>query len=460
MPDQALPVVKRTYGARKPLASSLVSLNSPSGLAFASAAPSMVAEDTSTTPNKVKRTYGSRAKRNEATQSSSSASSSPRPGTATVQSVSSSPVRRTSPRKSTPPTSPERVHLEDEEEAGASAKRCGSESQQAKPAAAKGDLRSFFERRSPPKKRRRIASPPLVEDEALDLLSTGSRPGPAGGKTRNGDRRSPVPPKSSATPAKPLKLEQLYLDPFKDAGHATLSCSTCALSYARTPADVAFHDRHHKKVVNGCDWIASDDAKGVTVLDASAEWGKQRGGKVLMVDYPLVENNLRRKLKDVLETVDTELSSTSLTAAQLDKSKVFLFVTSQRKVIACAVVQRIDSAYQAVSAPPAIEDDSGETLPAKADLVRFGEEDQGAIFCLPDRLPTLLGVQRIWTSKASRRFGLASRLLDFMAAKYVYGSPIPLERRKEDVAFSQPTGKGQKLARAWTGSDAIRVFVD
>jgi hypothetical protein len=38
-----------------------------------------------------------------------------------------------------------------------------------------------------------------------------------------------------------------------------------------TPEDVAFHDKHHKKVVNGCDWIASDEAKGVTVLDSSAE---------------------------------------------------------------------------------------------------------------------------------------------------------------------------------------------
>jgi hypothetical protein len=39
------------------------------------------------------------------------------------------------------------------------------------------------------------------------------------------------------------------------------------------PEDVAFHDKHHKQVVNGCDWIASDEAKGVTVLDSSAEWG-------------------------------------------------------------------------------------------------------------------------------------------------------------------------------------------
>mgnify|MGYP006919981134 CR=1 FL=1 len=49
-------------------------------------------------------------------------------------------------------------------------------------------------------------------------------------------------------------------------------------------------------------------------------------------------------------------------------------------MIACAVVQRIDSAYQAVSAPSGSIKGDGDRA-AKADLVRFGEEDQGAIFC-------------------------------------------------------------------------------
>lgn len=185
------------------------------------------------------------------------------------------------------------------------------------------------------------------------------------------------------------------------------------------------------------------------------------------------------QLKDVLCTIDTELSSTSLTLAQLDKSKVFLFVTPQRKVIACAVVQRITVAYQAVNSSTL---QNGEALPGPGpdELVRFGE-DEGAIFCSyvgklsrernahtdsgavldsPDPLPTLLGVQRIWTTTTSRRHGLASRLLDCVAARYIYGSPIPPSRRKDDVAFSQPTGKGHKLAKAWTGSEATRVFVE
>jgi len=179
------------------------------------------------------------------------------------------------------------------------------------------------------------------------------------------------------------------------------------------------------------------------------------------------------QLKDVLETIDTELSSTALTPEQLALSKVFLFVTPQRKVIAAAVVQRISEAFEVVVK----EEDESST-----GLLRFGDDD-GAIFCscvassfidsseleltlIPSLArrstpsPTLLGIQRIWTSTSSRRHGLASLLLDYAAAKFVYGSPIGPERRAVDFAFSQPTGKGQKLARAWTGTRAFKVFVD
>ena len=255
-----------------------------------SAAPTM--EGQTTTP-RVKRTYGSRARGSDAASTLSSSSSSPR--LATLSDPSSSPVRRSSPRHTTPPTSPNRSQSDAGAKKGAGTEEGNGKAPPARAARPKGDLRSFFERRSPPKKRRRVASPPL-EVAALDER-LGSGGAGSSRTTLGGAHASTVGKPSTVVPTKPVKLEQLYLDPFKDSGHATLSCSTCALSYSRTPEDVAFHDKHHKQVVNGCDWIASDEAKGVTVLDASAEWGKSRGGKVLMVDYPLVENNVRRKVR-------------------------------------------------------------------------------------------------------------------------------------------------------------------
>ncbi|BGP31124.1 hypothetical protein JCM10296v2_002888 [Rhodotorula toruloides] len=325
-----------------------------------------------------------------------------------------------------------------------------------KPPAPRGDLRSFFKRTSP-RKRQRLSSP-TDEGDATSSMSRSNSAGSSSSSSSTSSSRTTLTSisstSSSSSSGKPAKYEQLYLDPFHTAGHATLSCTTCALSYARTPEDMAFHAKHHKKVVSGCDWIAGDDAKGCTIVEEAVDWGEKHGGKVVMVDYPLADAVTKRKLKDVLETVDTQLSSTSLTPDQLAQSKIFLFVTPQRKITACAVVQRITVAHQIVSTEA--KDDVGDD---KKDLLRFGE-DQGAIFCSPTPSPTLLGVQRIWTSTSARRRGLASLILDHVAAKYIYGSPIPRERRVDDVAFSQPTGKGQKLARAWTGSARFKVFVD
>ncbi|GAA5971913.1 hypothetical protein JCM11641_001568 [Rhodosporidiobolus odoratus] len=332
-----------------------------------------------------------------------------------------------------------------------------------KPTAGKGDLRSFFQRASP-RKRRRLSSPADDHEAASSpamarSLSSSSSASSSASSTLSTTTTLSSSSSSSSKPSKhgkaPAKLEQLYLDPYENAGHATLSCTVCALSYARTPEDIAFHSKHHKKVVSGCDWTSTDDGKGVSVLDDAVEWAGKEGGKIVMVDYPLADAATKRKLKDIFETIDTELSSTSLTPAQLADSKIFLFVTPQRKVIAAAVVQRLEAAYEVVTSAEKSKD---EEKPS-ADLLRFGEE-QGAIFCSPTPLPTLLGIQRIWTSTSSRRSGLASLILNHVAARYVYGSPIPLERRAIDFAFSQPTGKGQKLARAWTRSERFKVFID
>ena len=208
---------------------------------------------------------------------------------------------------------------------------------------------------------------------------------------------------TKSTSAKP-KLEQLFLDPYETAGHSTLSCAVCSLSYSRTPEDMELHTKHHKRVVGGCDWVANDQAvKGVTILDEGLEWGENEGGRVVMVDAnaegavgrrvsshtlhsSLVRaHSLRSQVKDILSTIDTELSSTELGPSQLVECKLFLFITSQRKVIAAAVVQRIDKAYEVVVAPSALFSDSthpssSPTSTHDPSLLRFGEEE-GAIFC-------------------------------------------------------------------------------
>lgn len=282
------------------------------------------------------------------------------------------------------------------------------------------DLRSFFTKMSPPRKKARMD--PEQENVPPRASASGIKPKTTLFGNEKASTRPPVSSTSSFVPAltksrpkpKPAKLEQLYLDPFSTPGHSTVSCAVCALSYSRTTEDMAFHDKHHKKVVGGCDWIGSDSAtKGVVVLDDNVEWAKgKEGGRILMVDA-LAEGAIGRRVRaaasrkvtrarlicinavqvrDILETIDTELSSTSLSAEQAVDCKLFLFVTSQRKVVACAVVQRIHEAYEVVLTPR-----SEATCP----LIRFGEEDDGAIFCSSvSRLMGVLAPQLIFACLA------------------------------------------------------------
>jgi hypothetical protein len=85
------------------------------------------------------------------------------------------------------------------------------------------------------------------------------------------------------------ELEQLYLDPYATSGHSTLSCVTCSLSYSRTPEDIEVHNRHHKRVMRGCDWIGlneeRENSEGSIVCEEGIEWGNREvGGKIVMVD--------------------------------------------------------------------------------------------------------------------------------------------------------------------------------
>ncbi|KAM0788826.1 hypothetical protein ACM66B_002912 [Microbotryomycetes sp. NB124-2] len=377
---------------------------------------------------------------------------------------------------STPPTSPRttastsRSHSDNNSSSSQQSKRPTSLAAQGN----KSDLRSFFQPVSPPRRKRaRTASPPpltfSVNDENVDpgqgsTLTAPSRPDPSSSRPfslfGNISADNSLGSKSKR-PKAPKKMEQMYLDPFETGGHSTLSCNVCSLSYSRTPEDMSFHDKHHKRVVGGCEWISAEverklvgEAK-VQVVEQDVDCGNGLKGRISIVDAK-PGGTLERRVNDILSTVDAQLSSSALTNDQLSDCKLVVLVTSQRKVVACAVVQRISEAFQIELETTSAATGSDKRREA---MIRFGE-DEGAIFCSPTPVPVVLGIQRIWTSSTFRRKGFATRLLDAAAARCIYGCPIPQQRRALDVAFSQPTGKGQALARAWTGTNEFRVFVD
>ena len=159
------------------------------------------------------------------------------------------------------------------------------------------DLRSFFSLASPPSKRRRLSpSPPSSSSDSLSMSRQTSSSSSTSASSSS-TIASSLSARSSSR-SKPVKLSQLYLDPFDTPGRSTLSCAICSLSYCRTPEDLNFHEKFHKKCVGGIEWgNLGDMAKGVSLLEEGVEWEGKEKGKVLMVDWKIAEPSVRKRVR-------------------------------------------------------------------------------------------------------------------------------------------------------------------
>ncbi|RMZ89801.1 hypothetical protein DV736_g2968, partial [Chaetothyriales sp. CBS 134916] len=96
-----------------------------------------------------------------------------------------------------------------------------------------------------------------------------------------------------------------------------------------------------------------------------------------------------------------------------------------------------------------LADTDKSTLPAALPSPPMSSAPSSAIATSQDTVPAIVGVSRIWTSKAFRRMGIANNLLECVMNKFIYGMDI----EKTEMAFSQPTESGAALARGWFGHD-------
>jgi N-acetyltransferase len=68
--------------------------------------------------------------------------------------------------------------------------------------------------------------------------------------------------------------------------------------------------------------------------------------------------------------------------------------------------------------------------------------------------PAVVGVSQIWVHPAFRRRRIASRLLDAVRDKFIYGMRVPAA----GVAFAQPTLDGLALAAAYVSPGSVLVY--
>ncbi|KAG2175346.1 hypothetical protein INT44_007834 [Umbelopsis vinacea] len=140
--------------------------------------------------------------------------------------------------------------------------------------------------------------------------------------------------------------------------------------------------------------------------------------RIVMVGSGSSKHELR-KLGQILDLVNTELSSPTITAEHL---------------MYCKVQQIINSS--APNCPNLLLNPS--------------------TFKSPEKVPALCGISRIWVHPCHRGKGIATRLLNFACKLFIYGHPLD----PSSIAFSQPTGDGKNLAMHYTQTSKFLVYPD
>ncbi|WOO78984.1 N-acetyltransferase ESCO2 [Vanrija pseudolonga] len=266
----------------------------------------------------------------------------------------------------------------------------------------------------------------------------------------------PVPKKrrdaaSAAAPSAPAptKLTQLHFA----AGLRT--CTDCAMSYVRGGDDEAVHARHHARVTAGIPWDGRGRSKVVRDRVAFA------GGTLRVIEVDASVAGVR--VDDILATVDTVLSAPALPPAIRERCKLFLAVTASPAPVKQGAKRARPIAPPGKNRERVVGVVVAQPIKWAMRVLRDGEEGEGVVdsgggvMCDPQRLPTPLGIHRLFTVPAFRGHGLAQLLLDAAAANTVYGCTF--DPRAGEVAFSQPTESGRKTMGKW-GGGAVRVFVD
>lgn len=274
--------------------------------------------------------------------------------------------------------------------------------------------------------------------------------------------------KSASASAQQKTLTQLH---FVLDQSVMRTCALCGLSYTKAaPEDETLHRAHCARVRKGMEWGREEERErekaGVVEVEGGAAWNTAKGkvrGRIICFRAD-VGGKIGSKLATLLDTISLALSSPPLTKEILNASKVYLFLQGpavaggREKIAGCVIAQRIETAMaiatpEEVSASSPNSTTSGPSTPPTATMVAV--DTSTGLFCHPAQLSTPMGIPRLFVPSSHRRMGVASRLLDAACRTFIYG--CELDPRKEEVAFTQPTGDGAALMRGW-GGGKVRIY--
>ncbi|KAG6887823.1 hypothetical protein C0995_012370 [Termitomyces sp. Mi166 len=241
------------------------------------------------------------------------------------------------------------------------------------------------------------------------------------------------------------------------------ACPRCGLSYTKgAPDDESLHRTHCSRIEKGMEWGREEEKETVksSVVQFASGVRLKDGRKGRIIYFKAdVGGKIGQKLTSLLATINLTLSSPPLTPDILRDSKAYLFllpsVTSptREKIVGCVIAQRIETAM-AVATPKEYEQANESSFDIGA-LSLIAVDSSTGLFCDPKLLPTPLGVSRLFVPAAQRRQGVARHLLSAAAETFIHG--CPLDPRKGQVAFTQPTGDGKAVMMGWGGGE-VRIY--
>jgi len=237
---------------------------------------------------------------------------------------------------------------------------------------------------------------------------------------------------------KPKRFTQLTLD----LGQAMdRHCKECGMTYR--PSNVEDREMHKKYHAKHSTEIQLSKPFLHGLLRQNAVWSDDTGQTIVKI-IRSDELMKRSHTEKVLDIVERELGGVGIPSTLLwsqttggeQRFAVFLHLHGDKCLGAC-VVQRIEKALRVV-AP------ENNSIADKAD-----RSVDRSIYASEEEYPATIGISRIWTSNRARRKGIARRLLEVGVQNFDFTIAV----QKEEVAFSQPTDSGARLARAWFGNE-------
>lgn len=225
--------------------------------------------------------------------------------------------------------------------------------------------------------------------------------------------------------------DQLIIDAGQKHFGATM-CKSCGMIYtASSPEDELQHMQHHHRFLEGIKY---------------AGWKKERvvaefwDGKIVLV-LPHDPSYAIRKVEDVQELVDNELGFQHVVPRYPNKTKTFLFISDEKKVVGCLIAEPIKQAFRVLSEPT-----GPESLSSK--------ECHRAWQCSNVPEPAVCGISRIWVFRLKRRKRIARRLVDTLRNCFMFGSFLSTN----EIAFSDPTLDGKLFATKYCNTPNFLVY--